>query len=54
VVDVCYAKADPIDILMAITVTNARPDTELLHVLPTMWHRNTWSWNGRFRDTVRD
>ena len=45
VVDVHYAKADPTDILMAISVTNAGPDTELLHVLPTMWYRNTWSWD---------
>jgi hypothetical protein len=44
VVDVHYAKADPTDILMTIRVTNAGPDTELLHVLPTMWYRNTWSW----------
>ena len=45
IVDVCYAKADPTDILMSIRVTNAGPDTELLHVLPTMWFRNTWSWD---------
>ena len=44
VVDVAYAKADPTDILMTITVTNAGPDAELLHVLPTLWFRNTWSW----------
>ena len=30
---------------MTISVTNAGPDTELLHVLPTMWYRNTWSWD---------
>ena len=45
VVDVNYAKADPTDILMTISVTNAGPDVELLHVLPTMWYRNTWSWD---------
>ncbi len=45
VVEVQYAKADPTDILMTVTVTNAGPDTELLHVLPTMWYRNTWSWD---------
>jgi hypothetical protein len=45
VVDVHYAKADPTDILMSINVTNVGPDTELLHVLPTMWYRNTWSWD---------
>jgi hypothetical protein len=45
VVDVCYAKSDPTDILMSIRLTNAGPDTELLHVLPTAWFRNTWSWD---------
>jgi hypothetical protein len=45
VVDVHYAKADPTDILMTISVTNAGPDTEVLHVLPTMWFRNTWAWD---------
>ena len=46
VVDVAYAKADPTDVLMTIDVTNAGPDTEVLHVLPTMWFRNTWTWDG--------
>ncbi|HME76016.1 MAG TPA: hypothetical protein VKI00_10285 [Mycobacterium sp.] len=45
VVDVHYAKADPTDVLMTVSVTNAGPDTELLHVLPTLWYRNTWSWD---------
>jgi hypothetical protein len=44
VVDVHYAKADPTDVLMTITVTNAGPGAEVLHVLPTLWFRNTWSW----------
>ena len=45
IVEVDYAKADPHDLLMSITVTNAGPDTETLHVLPTAWYRNTWSWD---------
>jgi hypothetical protein len=45
VVDVHYAKADPTDILLTVGVTNAGPDAEMLHVLPTMWFRNTWSWD---------
>jgi hypothetical protein len=45
IVDVAYAKADPTDILMNITVTNAGPETDLLDVLPTLWFRNTWSWD---------
>jgi hypothetical protein len=45
ITEVCYAKADPGDLLMAITVTNAGPETDTLHVLPTAWFRNTWSWD---------
>jgi hypothetical protein len=44
VVEVDYAKADPFDVLMTVRVTNAGPDRETLHVLPTAWFRNTWSW----------
>jgi hypothetical protein len=46
IVEVRYAKASPDDLLMSISVTNAGPDTETLHVLPTAWYRNTWSWDG--------
>jgi hypothetical protein len=46
IVEVRYAKASPDDLLMSITVTNAGPGTETLHVLPTAWYRNTWSWDG--------
>ena len=41
-----YAKASPDDILMAITITNRGPEPASLHVLPTVWFRNTWSWPG--------
>ncbi|HUO69737.1 MAG TPA: hypothetical protein VMU39_03090 [Solirubrobacteraceae bacterium] len=41
-----YAKAAPDDILMLITAHNRGPDTATLHVLPTLWFRNTWSWGG--------
>jgi hypothetical protein len=46
VVEVDYAKATPFDLLMTIRVTNAGPDADTLHVLPGMWLRNTWSWDG--------
>jgi hypothetical protein len=39
-----YAKADPDDILIRITVANRGPETATLHLLPTLWFRNTWSW----------
>jgi hypothetical protein len=45
IVEVHYAKADPDDLLMAIQVTNAGPEAATLHVLPTAWFRNTWSWD---------
>ena len=45
IVEVHYAKADPPDLLMSVQVTNAGPDAETLHVLPTAWFRNTWSWD---------
>ncbi len=44
ITEVHYAKAGPDDLLMAIQVTNAGPEAETLHVLPTAWFRNTWSW----------
>jgi hypothetical protein len=44
ITEVCYAKAGPDDILMTVEVTNAGPDEAELHVLPTAWFRNTWSW----------
>ena len=44
IVEVHYAKAGPDDLLMKISVTNQGPDADTLHVLPTAWFRNTWSW----------
>ena len=40
-----YAKAAPEDLLIAITVWNRGPEPAVLHVLPTLWFRNTWSWH---------
>src|SRR5262249_38329461 len=41
-----YAKAAPEDILIQITICNRGPEPATLHVLPTLWCRNTWSWGG--------
>jgi hypothetical protein len=38
-----YAKADPEDVLIKISVYNRGPQAAKLHVLPTLWFRNTWS-----------
>jgi len=39
-----YAKNLPNDLLIRITVANRGPEVATLHVLPTVWFRNTWSW----------
>jgi len=39
-----YAKAEVNDILVRITVTNRGPDAAPLHLLPSVWFRNQWSW----------
>ncbi|MFL5248218.1 MAG: MGH1-like glycoside hydrolase domain-containing protein, partial [Myxococcales bacterium] len=41
-----YAKGSPEDILVQITVSNRGPEAATLHVLPTLWFRNTWAWGG--------
>src|SRR5215469_13783771 len=40
-----YAKETPEDLLIRITVWNRWPEAASLHVLPTLWFRNTWSWS---------
>ena len=39
-----YAKAGPNDVLIRITAANRGPETATLHLLPTLWFRNTWIW----------
>jgi hypothetical protein len=39
-----YAKGGPDDLLIAITAVNRGPETAVLHLLPTLWFRNTWIW----------
>ncbi|MEI6950072.1 glucosidase [Paraflavisolibacter sp. H34] len=51
-----YAKADANDILIQITVHNRGAEAAELHVLPTLWFRNTWSWgldNSLFYDNYK-
>jgi hypothetical protein len=43
-VQVEYAKGAPEDLLVRITVFNRGREAALVHVLPTLWFRNTWSW----------
>jgi hypothetical protein len=44
-VQVEYAKVSPTDILIRISATNHGPATAALQLLPTLWYRNTWSWD---------
>jgi hypothetical protein len=39
-----YAKANPEDLLVRISVHNRGPEAAQIDVLPTLWFRNTWSW----------
>jgi hypothetical protein len=49
-----YAKASPEDILIRISVHNRGPEPAVLHVLPTLWFRNEWSWHaGTNRPDIR-
>jgi hypothetical protein len=43
-VTVEYAKVDPLDMLVRISATNRGPEAAPLHLLPTLWFRNTWAW----------
>ncbi len=45
-----YAKESPEDILVQISIHNRGPEAAELHVLPTLWFRNRWSWG---RDNPR-
>ncbi|HEV8613878.1 MAG TPA: glucosidase [Methylomirabilota bacterium] len=49
-----YAKATTDDLLIRITAVNRGPDAADLHLLPTLWFRNTWSWEpGAARPRLR-
>ena len=39
-----YAKASPDDILIRLTMANRGKEKAKLHLLPTLWYRNTWTW----------
>ncbi len=39
-----YAKASPDDLLIKLTITNRGPDAAAVHLLPTLWFRNSWTW----------
>jgi hypothetical protein len=43
-IEIEYAKANAHDILIRATATNLGPESAPLHLLPTIWFRNVWSW----------
>ena len=47
-----YAKTAAEDILCRIHVVNRGPEAAPIHVLPHLWYRNTWAWNGGARPTI--
>ncbi|WP_211240836.1 MGH1-like glycoside hydrolase domain-containing protein [Hamadaea tsunoensis] len=47
-----YAKASPTDLCVVVTVANRGPETATIHVLPTLWFRNTWAWGQPGEDAV--
>ena len=51
-VDVEYAKRDPEDIEVRITVANRSTEVVTIHLLPSLWFRNTW-WMGGDKGTMR-
>lgn len=43
-IEIAYAKVSPDDILITLSAFNHGPNESPLHILPTLWFRNTWSW----------
>ena len=39
-----YAKQTSNDLLIRITIANRGPEAATVHLLPTLWYRNTWAW----------
>jgi len=54
-VELRYAKTSPTEIHIRVIVTNRGPERANLHVLPTLWFRNTWSWDeGEAKPLLRE
>ena len=47
-----YAKADYEDICIKITVANRGPETASISLVPTLWFRNTWSWDDSAKPNI--
>ena len=54
VTEVTYAKSDDAaELLIEVKVTNAGHDADTVHVLPTAWFRNTWSWDDSAKPAMK-
>jgi hypothetical protein len=54
VTEVTYAKSDDAaELLIEVKVTNAGHDADTIHVLPTAWFRNTWSWDDSAKPSMK-
>jgi hypothetical protein len=54
-VEVTYCKAGPAEIHVRIVAANRGPEVAVIHMLPTLWFRNTWSWGLEpVRPVIRD
>jgi Glycosyl hydrolase family 63 C-terminal domain len=51
-IEITYAKATADDLLIRATATNRGPEPAILHFLPTIWFRNTWSWGRDARKPI--
>jgi Glycosyl hydrolase family 63 C-terminal domain len=54
IIDFAYAKAAPDDLCIHLTARNSSPAPGTLHVLPTLWFRNTWGWSDEPKPILRD
>ena len=52
-VEVAYAKAEPDEIHIRIVAVNRGPEAAELHLLPTLWFRNAWSWGDGTEESDR-
>jgi len=46
-----YAKAGPDDTCIRLTICNRGPEAAEVHVLPTVWFRNTWTWGCTYEES---
>ena len=48
-----YAKNSPQDITIQISITNHAPDAQTIHLLPSLWFRNTWAWDNSKKSSLQ-